>query len=151
MQLFGHMRALVGILPRKIYTRDATGFLKETNNCRDFQHQKLMELINIHRSSDFSKDHRLDSVRSVEEFRNHFPVTQYDDYHPYIEKVKQGQFSALHGPDEKLLMFSLSSGTTSKSKFIPITERFLKDYRRGWKIWGVNTLNNHGRSPPIKQ
>jgi hypothetical protein len=40
-------------------------------------------------------------------------------------------------------MFSLSSGTTSQSKFIPITQRFLDDYRRGWQIWGIETLDAH--------
>lgn len=148
MNLFGHMRALVGIVPRRIYTRDVTRFLNDTQNCRQIQQQKLAELLEIHRTSSFSRDHQIDRMRTHEDFRSEFPVTNYDNYHPYIEKLKQGEFSALHGPEEKLLMFSLSSGTTANSKFIPITERFLADYRRGWKIWGVTTLNEHAPVRP---
>ena len=40
-------------------------------------------------------------------------------------------------------MFSLTSGTTSQAKYIPITERFLSDYRSGWQIWGIQTLDAH--------
>ena len=40
-------------------------------------------------------------------------------------------------------MFAMSSGTTANRKFIPVTERFLDDYRRGWMIWGVNMFEDH--------
>lgn len=57
--------------------------------------------------------------------------------------MKAGRHEALLGPRNRLLMFSLSSGTTSGSKYIPITEPFLKDYRRGWQVWGIGTLDAH--------
>ena len=38
-------------------------------------------------------------------------------------------------------MFALSSGTTSEAKFIPITQQFLNDYRRGWQIWGIQSYD----------
>jgi hypothetical protein len=40
-------------------------------------------------------------------------------------------------------MFALTSGTTSSSKFIPITRRFLDDYRRGWQWWGSQAFDDH--------
>jgi hypothetical protein len=40
-------------------------------------------------------------------------------------------------------MFTLTSGTTADSKFIPITARFLSDYRRGWTIWGIRAYDDH--------
>ncbi len=40
-------------------------------------------------------------------------------------------------------MFSLTSGTTAQAKYIPITERFLADYRSGWQAWGIQAIDAH--------
>lgn len=43
----------------------------------------------------------------------------------------------LLGRRNRLLMFAMTSGTTSSSKYIPVTSRFLSDYRAGWQMWGI--------------
>lgn len=62
---------------------------------------------------------------------------------PYIERLKLGEHRALLGPRNRLLMFALTSGTTSSTKFIPITRQFFRDYRRGWQIWGIQAFDAH--------
>jgi hypothetical protein len=57
--------------------------------------------------------------------------------------VKQGQTRALLGSGNELLMFALTSGTTSESKFIPVTKPFLEAYRRGWQVWGITAYDAH--------
>ena len=42
-------------------------------------------------------------------------------------------------------MFALTSGTTAARKTIPITPRYLADYRRGWNRWGLRALLDHQR------
>jgi hypothetical protein len=85
----------------------------------------------------------LHTVQTSADLRRRIPVTRYDDYAADIERMKAGRPRALLGTRNKLLMFTLSSGTTSGSKFIPITDRFLKDYKRGWQIWGIRTFDAH--------
>ena len=34
-------------------------------------------------------------------------------------------------------MFALTSGTTATRKYIPVTDQYLADYKRGWNIWGL--------------
>ncbi|MCA9041010.1 MAG: GH3 auxin-responsive promoter family protein [Planctomycetaceae bacterium] len=111
--------------------------------CRKMQRRLLENLLSLHRDSHFAHAYKLNRMSTTENFRKYFPITNFEDYRPYIDQLKKGNVRALLGPDSKLLMFSLSSGTTSESKFIPITDRFLKDYRRGWRIWGVRVLNEH--------
>lgn len=100
-------------------------------------------MLALNAGSRFSRQHRLDDVQTVAHFRRQLPVADYDMFHPYIERLKQGDFGALLGQKQRLLMFSLSSGTTSESKFIPITARFLDDYRAGWQTWGIHVLDDH--------
>jgi len=43
-------------------------------------------------------------------------------------------------------MFALTSGTTGRAKHIPITESFIKSYRRGWNIWGSKVYSDHSEA-----
>ncbi|MAT15595.1 MAG: auxin-responsive protein [Planctomyces sp.] len=143
MQLVGNIRALVGKLPKALITVEANRSLERMKRCRKVQRRLLKELLWMHRESHFAHAYKLDRMSTIDNFRKYFPVTNFEDYRPYIEQLKKGNLRALLGANSKLLMFSLSSGTTSESKFIPITDRFLKDYRRGWRNWGVRVLNEH--------
>jgi hypothetical protein len=40
-------------------------------------------------------------------------------------------------------MFALTSGTTAEPKYIPVTKRFVDDYRRGWNVFGLRALLDH--------
>jgi hypothetical protein len=40
-------------------------------------------------------------------------------------------------------MFALTSGTTDRAKYIPITDSFARDYRRGWEVWGYKAIADH--------
>lgn len=143
MVMINTLRAIVGAIPRASVRRQAGRFVQATADCRGTQHRVLRELLALNAESHFSREHNLDTVQTVKDFRQRFPISDYETFRPAIEEVKRGNHSALLGPKNRLLMFSLSSGTTSQSKYIPITQRFLDDYRRGWQIWGIETLDAH--------
>lgn len=143
MHILGKLRALVGAVPRAGVRREARKFLAATADCRGTQHRVLRHLLRLNAESRFSRRHGLHRVRTVADLRKHLPVTDYEFYRAPIEQLKTGNFNSLLGPKNRLLMFSLSSGTTSDSKFIPITQRFFEDYRRGWQIWGIHALDDH--------
>ena len=137
------LRAAVGAVPRAAVRRQARRFLASTRDCRASQQRVLQRLLALNADSLFSRTHGLDRVTTSDELRRRIGVHGYDYFRPYIERLKQGEHSALLGSGNRLLMFSLSSGTTSESKFIPITQRFLDDYRTGWQIWGIHVLDDH--------
>ena len=143
MVMLNTLRAIVGAIPRASVRRQARRFIRATRDCRGTQHRVLGQLLALNGSSEFSREHGLDRVQNVDEFRARFPVADYEVFRPAIEQLKLGRHEALLGRENRLLMFSLSSGTTSQSKYIPITQKFLDDYRRGWQIWGIETLDAH--------
>ena len=85
-------------------------------------------------------------MRNATQYRRRVPVVDYEYFRPYIDEVKAGQHDALLGPKNRLLMFSLTSGTTAQAKYIPITDRFLADYRNGWQAWGIQAIDAHPES-----
>ncbi|MEX0727258.1 MAG: GH3 auxin-responsive promoter family protein [Planctomycetaceae bacterium] len=125
--------------------RDARHYLQDAFDCRETQTTVLRDLLALHADSRFSRERGLDAHLTPAEFRSRLPVVTDDFYRPWIEKLRIGDSGALLGSNQRLLMFALTSGTTAESKYTPITERFLRDYRRGWQIWGIHTFTDHPR------
>jgi len=118
-------------------------FLAATSDCRAAQQDVLSDLLKLNGCSDFGRAHGLDRVTNSAEFRDCIGITDYEVYQPWIERLKAGNQSAMLGPDNPLLMFTLSSGTTADAKFIPVSRRFMDDYRRGWKTWAIFAYDDH--------
>lgn len=127
---------------RMIAAKDRFRQQAETS-CDQRQLQTLKELLQLNFGSQFSEDHALSPDLSVDQFRQRLPVSDYETFRPYVDRMTEGQHRALLGRDNRLLMFAVTSGTTSRSKLIPVTERFVSDYRRGWQHWGMGLYQNH--------
>jgi hypothetical protein len=111
---------------------------------REVQESLLQHILRYHADTAFGRDHHFRDIRTVADFRRHLSVAPYEYFEPYLARVRRGETDALLA-DERVLMFALTSGTTAARKTIPITPRYLADYRRGWNRWGLRTLLDHQR------
>jgi hypothetical protein len=118
-------------------------FLSAAQRSRQVQLDVLLEKLRRNADSAFGRDHGFAEVRSVADFRQKVPLTRYEYYRPYVERVKRGEFGAMFGPGAKVLMFALTSGTTDEAKFIPITDQYFREYRDGWNLWGLRNYGDH--------
>ena len=141
--LTGNLLAFAGWPMRRRLRRALAEFHELTADCRTVQQRTLRSLLDLNRESHFAKDQGLVTAKTVEDLRKAVPVSDYERFRPYIDLMKAGDHRGLLGSQNELLMFSLSSGTTSESKFIPITRRFFDDYRRGWQYWGIRAFDDH--------
>ncbi|HKQ49490.1 MAG TPA: GH3 auxin-responsive promoter family protein [Phycisphaerae bacterium] len=132
--------AKIGALHAASITRR---FSRAVANATRVQSDLLAELLAAGEGSDFGRDHGLASIRDYREFARQVPIRSYADLEPYIEKVRNGHVGALFSPQTRILMFALTSGTTARPKYIPITPRVLADCRAGWNIWGLKALLDH--------
>lgn len=123
--------------------RQISAFLRAHQRTRIVQNRLLTELIRHHGGTDFGRDHGFTRIRSYEDFTSAVPVGSYETLRPYIDRVIAGQTGALFPPHHRVLMFSLTSGTTGQPKHIPVTSRFLTEMRRGWNIFGLSALRDH--------
>ncbi len=140
------MRAAAGTFLRRRMRRSRRDFLAAArSDCRGRQRVVLRGLLELNQESQFSRDYRLSPGMSLDDFRRAVPVADYELVRPYIQKVAAGDHQALLGRANRLQMFAVTSGTTSESKLIPVTDRFLNDYRRGWQMWGIGTYSEHSR------
>ena len=150
MGIQGQIRAAAGTFARIRVRRQLASFLAAAQDCRQTQSNVLKSLLALNAGSDFARQHSLETVRTPEDLANALPVTNYDFYRSSIERLKRGDERALLGTANRLLMFTLSSGTTADSKFIPVTSRFLSDYRHGWQTWGIGVFDAYPKLRRLK-
>ncbi|WP_265132278.1 GH3 auxin-responsive promoter family protein [Chryseobacterium oranimense] len=95
-----------------------TGEFKK-NSVRN-QEALLLSLVKTAQKTLFGREHDFENIHSIEDFQNKVPVSDYEDLKPYIERVKKGQANILW--TETPEYFAKTSGTTSGSKYIPISK-----------------------------
>ncbi|MEM1070535.1 MAG: GH3 auxin-responsive promoter family protein [Planctomycetota bacterium] len=134
-------------LSRRLYLawrlRHLNRYLHEARRCDEVQRDRLMMKIRLNADSEFGKQHGFAKIRSVDDFRRQVPIANYETYRPWVERVKNGEIGALFGSGTNVLMFSMTSGTTSQSKYVPITDHFFREYRQSWNYWGLATFRDH--------
>ena len=88
----------------------------------------LYKILRENRDSEFGRAHRFGEIRSIEDFRKNVPPSGYEDYVPYLERMKNGEENVL--TSAKVLGFSRTSGSSGVPKYIPATDMSLKAYVR---------------------
>jgi hypothetical protein len=94
--------------------------LKWANNPVATQENVFQHLISEAVNTQFGADHDFISINTHEDFVKRVPVRDYEDLKVYVERVVAGEENILW--KGKPLYFAKTSGTTSGSKYIPITK-----------------------------
>jgi len=88
----------------------------------------LKKIIRTNSGTEFGRAHDFKNIKSLEDFRKKVPVSNYEDYAPQIERVKNGEDNILTA--SKILGYSRTSGSSGVPKYIPATSASLKAYVR---------------------
>jgi GH3 auxin-responsive promoter len=96
------------------------------------QENILKSLLKTGRTTEFGKAAGFDKVNTYEEFRQAVPVRDYEQMRPWVDKIKQGRHNVLW--KGKPIYFAKTSGTTSGTKYIPITKDSIPNH--------INTARN---------
>jgi hypothetical protein len=132
--------------------RQIAQFEALTHRPRAVQDALLRRILTQQARTEFGRDHGFWSISSRAAFRRRVPIQRYEDLEPYIARCRRGELSALLS-EPCVHMFALTSGTTAARKYIPVTPQYLRDYQRGWNIWGLRVWQDHPevRLRPIVQ
>jgi GH3 auxin-responsive promoter len=108
---------------------------------QEVQNRLLLEIIRRNCSTRFGRDHRLDTIRSLSDYRKQVDIGDYERLRPYVELAKKGEANAL--TEEPVLMFTQTSGSTGEPKLIPITESARNNYRLLTRFWYYRAYVDH--------
>jgi len=83
------------------------------------QHRVFKQIVAKAAATAFGRDHGFADIRTHADFVRQVPVRDYEDLKPWVERVVQGEANVLW--PGKPAYFAKTSGTTSGTKYIPIT------------------------------
>ncbi|TAF78023.1 MAG: hypothetical protein EAZ53_00670 [Bacteroidetes bacterium] len=92
---------------------------KWINNPIEIQEKTRKNLIQNASKTQFGKSHNFNLIADYQSFKVNIPIADYEDLKPYIERIKAGESNVLW--KGKPLYFAKTSGTTSGTKYIPIS------------------------------
>ncbi|MEH6306624.1 GH3 auxin-responsive promoter family protein [Olivibacter sp. CPCC 100613] len=84
------------------------------------------QLVSAAKNTAFGKDHQFSTIQSYEDFKKMVPVRDYEGLRPYIERVVAGETAVLW--PGKPLYLAKTSGTTSGTKYIPLTRESMPEH-----------------------
>ncbi|OIN57814.1 GH3 auxin-responsive promoter family protein [Arsenicibacter rosenii] len=108
------------------------------------QQRWFKELVSVGRHTQFGKDHHFHDIRTVDDFRQAVPVRDYEDLKPYIQKILDGASDVLW--KGKPLYFAKTSGTTSGTKYIPLTKESIPNHINSARDALLNYIHETGNS-----
>ncbi|MEX1190089.1 MAG: GH3 auxin-responsive promoter family protein [Bacteroidia bacterium] len=110
---------LKSLLAKPLAYFTASRIRKAAANPAVSQEMVFKKLIEKGRKTAFGKDHRFDEIKTYDDFRQKVPVRDYEALKQYIERATRGEKDVLW--PGKPIYFCKTSGTTSGTKYIPIT------------------------------
>lgn len=110
----------------------------------------LRKILNLAKNTAYGKEHHFGAIvkaRKPEQlfrlYEKSVRASEYESFRPYVERHKHGEANVLI--PGKPLMYATTSGTSSKPKWIPISQKYMKDvYDVMSHIW----LDNFARVRP---
>ena len=90
------------------------------NNAVEHQNKIMHSLISNAKHTLFGKDHFFKKISNYEAFKKNIPIRDYEGLKNYISLIKDGGKNILW--PGKPIYFCKTSGTTSGTKFIPLTK-----------------------------
>ncbi len=115
--MLNFIKRKIALLWAKKAVKDAQQF--KNNAVRD-QEKLVLSLVKDAEKTLFGRLHQFSDIKSVKDFQEKVKISDYEDLKPFIEKIKHGDRNILW--TETPEYFAKTSGTTSGTKYIPISK-----------------------------
>ena len=118
--------------------------LNENDHAQALQQSVLKNLLHEASNTAFGNDHNFKNISNHSEWTRAVPVRDYEELVPYMERAKTGELSVLWPGMPKY--FCKTSGTTSGTKFIPLTQASLPNHIVSARNALLNYIGETGKS-----
>jgi phenylacetate-coenzyme A ligase PaaK-like adenylate-forming protein len=86
------------------------------------QTRLLLELLSENKDTEYGKKYGFGDIKSIEEYQQRVPITDYEDYSVYIDRMVNNAEENLTCAN-KPVWYNKTSGTVGEPKKIPYTQR----------------------------
>lgn len=118
--------SVIGSMMSWYFKKKASTLEEQIKNATYFQTDVLKRLVYDAQDTEWGKTFDFKSISNYQDFKNRFPIQDYESLKPFIDRIMKGESDVLwHG---ETTWFAKSSGTTNdKSKFIPVSIETLEE------------------------
>lgn len=114
-----------------------------TKNPMAVQTKLLLELLQENKDTEYGKKYGFGDIKTIEEYQEKVPVTEYDHYAEYIDRMSDnGERSLISANDP--VWYNKTSGTVGVPKKIPYTQktrdwfnRYSLGYQQGFLLKNI--------------
>src|SRR5690606_20294248 len=123
-------------------SREAQAFREGLGRPEVVQERFLLEqVVRPNEACEFGRRHDFAAIRTVEDYRRAVPVARYEAFDAAIERIVQGEQGVL--TTAKVKRFFLTSGSTAKAKYIPVTSALVRNKSRAFGIYWSAVFEDH--------
>ncbi len=108
------------------------------------QRDQFESLLEKGRDTAFGREHGFAGIRNYNDFKNQIPVREYESFSNYINRILEGESDVIW--PGKPLYLAKTSGTTSGTKYIPLSRESTPYHVRGARDAVFNYIHETGKS-----
>ena len=102
---------------------------ESSNNPRQANEKLLLKILQENKNTEYGKLYGFDKIKSIEEYREKVPYSNYDTYAPYIERmIKKKEKNLITAYN--VLQYAETSGSVGVQKKIPVTDRCMEIHKK---------------------
>lgn len=125
---------LRGVLFRRAFER-------ATHDPQAAQAKLLQDILSHNRETEYGRKHSFSKLKNGKAYAAAVPIKTFSDLAPDVEKMINGQENILTA--DQPVLFNITSGTTDKPKFIPVTKKGRDLIASATLLWFQYALKNH--------
>jgi hypothetical protein len=127
-------------------SREAHAFLAGLEDPHAVQSDVLARtIIGPNVECELGRAHDFASIRTIADYQRAVPIRKYEGFEPWIDRAVAGDTGVL--TTEPVKRFFLTSGSTAKPKYIPVTNTFIRAKSRAFGIYWAEVFAAH---PEVK-
>ncbi len=116
-------------------------FLSAINSMDKVQSDILKTILNNNSDTKYGKKYKFEKISSILHYQNEVPITDYEDYCPYINEIMHGEKNILTSDD--VILLEPTGGSSGNLKLIPYTKNLKKAFNNGIKPWLSDLFLNY--------
>ncbi len=105
------------------------------------QKQLLKNYLKKNQNTAYGQQNKFSQIRSIKDYQDMVPITDYDALEPWIERIKKGESNVLTA--ESVFMFEKSGGSTGANKYIPYTQSLMREFTSATNPWIRDLYNQY--------